>query len=377
MLSFDEEYRQLLSDNNFEEEIRKRCDLQKRLSSTPTFLFGASWIGDFIYDSLLSMKVNPTGFIDNYATECSPKGYGPIYRPSYVKEHYSDCIIILTLDKAKEEVTNQLISLGFNENQIINYRSVNIMDIEHFSPLLDGYRWAYGFFKDDLSKQIIIQRIGAYLFGNTIIQSSAPVYFEEDMLTFTENEVFVDGGFFIGDTSEEFIKKVKNKYKKIYAFEPDEFVIKKVSSNLSTAIETNKIEVIYKGLYDKNGFVKFVSTDRNFPSDGGTVLADDIGEYSDNLISISVTSIDEFFEDKTVDLQPTFIKMDIEGSEYNALIGAETTIKKYKPKLAISVYHKPDDIYKLTKLIYNYNPNYTFTLRHYSSYMWDTVLFAY
>ncbi len=73
---------------------------------------------------------------------------------------------------------------------------------------------------------------------------------------------------------------------------------------------------------------------------------------------------------------PTFIKMDIEGSESRTLYGCRELIKKYCPKLAVSVYHRPEDILDLMNLILRYNNNYKFYLRHYSYVDWDTVLYA-
>ena len=72
----------------------------------------------------------------------------------------------------------------------------------------------------------------------------------------------------------------------------------------------------------------------------------------------------------------TFIKMDIEGSEYQAILGAEKMITSHKPKLAISVYHKPEDIWQLPLLIYRFNHEYKFYLRHYSFGNNETVLYA-
>jgi len=69
--------------------------------------------------------------------------------------------------------------------------------------------------------------------------------------------------------------------------------------------------------------------------------------------------------------------MDIEGAEKEALIGAEQIIRKVKPKLAICVYHKPEDIYELTRLIYNFNPNYKFALRQQANLLAETVVYAY
>ena len=72
----------------------------------------------------------------------------------------------------------------------------------------------------------------------------------------------------------------------------------------------------------------------------------------------------------------TFIKMDLEGAEYEALIGAKKIIKKWKPKLAISLYHKPEDVWELPSLILDMNPSYSLYLSHYSIATAETVLYA-
>ena len=68
--------------------------------------------------------------------------------------------------------------------------------------------------------------------------------------------------------------------------------------------------------------------------------------------------------------------MDIEGAEYQAILGAKKIIDKYKPKLAICVYHKPEDIWELPWLIHKINQEYKFYLRHYSFGDVETVLYA-
>lgn len=68
--------------------------------------------------------------------------------------------------------------------------------------------------------------------------------------------------------------------------------------------------------------------------------------------------------------------MDIEGSEMEALKGAENTIGKYKPRLAICVYHKPEDIIEIPLKILELNPEYKLYLRHYSYIHTETVLYA-
>ena len=68
--------------------------------------------------------------------------------------------------------------------------------------------------------------------------------------------------------------------------------------------------------------------------------------------------------------------MDIEGSEYNALLGSRRIIREQKPKLAICVYHKPEDIIQIPELILSINNEYRFYIRHYSTIGGETVLYA-
>ena len=88
---------------------------------------------------------------------------------------------------------------------------------------------------------------------------------------------------------------------------------------------------------------------------------------------INTISLDDVLNGKKV----TFIKMDIEGAEYNALLGSEKTIKKWHPRMAISVYHKSEDILEIPALILNIESDYKFALRHYMSDYRETILYAY
>ena len=69
--------------------------------------------------------------------------------------------------------------------------------------------------------------------------------------------------------------------------------------------------------------------------------------------------------------------MDIEGAEKEALLGAEKITREQKPKLAISIYHKNEDIWEIPSLILEMNPEYRFYIRHYSFRFAETVLYAF
>lgn len=81
--------------------------------------------------------------------------------------------------------------------------------------------------------------------------------------------------------------------------------------------------------------------------------------------------------DEEIQEKVTFIKMDIEGSEIPALNGAKNIILRDKPKLAICIYHKPDDLWKIPLMLKDWVPEYRMHLRHYGRRYYGTVLYAY
>lgn len=185
------------------------------------------------------------------------------------------------------------------------------------------------------------------------------IYFDRIIIKLTNNEVFVDCGGYTGDTVESFILHSHNQYKKIFLFEPDESIIKTAQENLKKYPD---IFFINKGIGKMNGKLFF---DEKGSIGGGSIVTHGKTE-------ITITSLD----DTVSSFQPTYIKMDIEGSEMHALQGAVETISSCRPKLAISVYHHPYDIFKITEYMQNLQLNYEFYLRHYSRMYDDTVLYC-
>ena len=123
---------------------------------------------------------------------------------------------------------------------------------------------------------------------------------------------------------------------------------------------TKYIEIINKALSDKNGFVSFMES----PEQSSHISA-----YGDKLVECA--KLDDF-----VEYNITFIKLDIEGSEIAAISGGSTLIGHYAPKLAVCVYHKPQDIWEVPILLHKINQNYKFYLRHHGPICIGTVLYA-
>lgn len=175
-----------------------------------------------------------------------------------------------------------------------------------------------------------------------------------------EQEIFLDAGCYDCATAIKFTQWCNNEYQFIYAFEPS----KKSALHCMQVIGSypiKNIHLINKGLWNKSDIMFFGNEDQGFSID----------HRGDE--RIEVTSIDNALQGKKV----TFVKMDIEGSEMEALIGASETIKRHKPRIAVCIYHKPMDVLDIPSFLLHLVPEYRFYLRHYSFDMRETVLYAY
>lgn len=184
-----------------------------------------------------------------------------------------------------------------------------------------------------------------------------------DLFTPNDHETFVDCGCFDVSTAFRFAGWCGTKeYDRIWCFEPDKESYE-ICSKLCRRLAD--CQVFPYGISDRRGRVLFESGGNE-----NSRIVKQKGKETDDVID--TIALDEFLQDERV----TFIKMDIEGAELDALRGSARIIKKQKPKLAISVYHRWDDIITIPKLILEIRPDYKLYIRHYSLLVNETVLYA-
>ncbi len=183
-----------------------------------------------------------------------------------------------------------------------------------------------------------------------------------DIFSPVENEIFIDAGAFDGQTELEILKWGGSNIKRIYAFEADPANFEQCKAYYEEHGLTEKVKFIGKGLWKEHAVMRI----GNGQCSAGSQVS------SDGKNEIEVTTLDDEAGDEKI----TFIKMDIEGAELNALKGAKKTIVKYKPRLAICIYHKPEDICEIPEYIRSIVPEYRFWVRHYATNEWETVLYA-
>ena len=185
-----------------------------------------------------------------------------------------------------------------------------------------------------------------------------------------KNEYFVDAGGFDGKSTELLFECSGVGYS--YIFEPNENQQNVIKTNLKKY--KNNIQVLPYGLSDENKVASFICCPSGSFEQNSTMAENGLKVQCDGtyVSQIEIRKMDDVLQAKKV----TYIKMDIEGSELAALKGAENIIRTQKPKLAICVYHKPEDMWEIPSLLLEYCPDYKFYLRHYNCTAPETVLYA-
>ena len=238
------------------------------------------------------------------------------------------------------------------------------------------FQKVYDLLEDDLSKKFMTAFLNSSISSDSsyFLKNNYTVdndYFQKDIMKLEDNEVFVDCGACDGSTVKEFIenmKKNKVKYSKIFALEPDNnnFIsLKKEFEDNSSIICINKAAYSEKSKFKMEGERESSTLVKVF--DDLSNLKD---AYSDNIVHAD--TLDNIVKDEKV----TFLAMDVEGSELEALKGAADIIKKYKPKLAISAYHKKEDLYTLILYIKKICPEYKIYMRALVPTCFDFTIFA-
>lgn len=189
-------------------------------------------------------------------------------------------------------------------------------------------------------------------------------YNYDDIVCVNEGDVVIDAGGCWGDTALYFAARGAEQVF-VYEFIPSNIAI--FNQNLSLNPQyAGRINLVEKAVWESSRL------DLSFEDQGPSSSVAEAGVYDNTTQTLS---IDDLVRERGLS-KVDFIKMDIEGAELSALKGAAATIRQHKPKLAISVYHKPDDLVTIPKYIQSLNPNYKFYLDYYTIIGDEIILYA-
>lgn len=223
----------------------------------------------------------------------------------------------------------------------------------------------------ELKKRGFPQSRILYDLGKPVFSSDSHIYFDFENCI-PQNRTFVDAGCLDGKDTIAFLDRFGEE-SSVIAFEPDSDNCRKCEKILSGYANVKIIEAAVDAVDRK---VSFLSS-----GNGSSYVLDDSNKREYNFVHSPkeekmITKINTVAIDNYIDYNIWMIKMDIEGAEMNALLGARDTIKKNKPFLAISVYHRKGDLIEIMEYLHGLVPEYKFWLRNYNLLFTDTVLYA-
>lgn len=223
----------------------------------------------------------------------------------------------------------------------------------------------YDMLEDEKSRQTFSNVINFRLSGKTdyLMDYTTREEVFSDIIKLSDNETYLDLGAYNGDTILEFLETVNYRYNKIIGLEPNIKNFRRLTRNTSSI---ENLDIYNYASWDKNETLLFSSGAGRM----STIQENAIGKFKE----VQAISVDSLFSKQ--DTLPTFLKMDVEGAEKQAIQGCENIIKNGS-KLAISLYHRNEDIFSIPLQIKELYPNYRFYIRK-QLYIpaWETNLYC-
>lgn len=336
-------------------------------------LFGAGFYGRSLLKNLREKDIQPIYFCDNDKNKWGSNIDGLyVLPPDFIKNDIVNTLVVICTMSINKSIVVQLEKMKVEYLFGDSDGTLGNMSAPNLCKNINKLNEVCSFFIDDFSKKVYLNIIKARIFQNFSFELSGslfthsiitgPQYFDNQFFKYQDNEVFLDCGAYDGDSIVEFfavINSINLKNCKAYAFEPDKINYKKV---LKTIKEYNleNVQAFNYGVSNYNNRISMQEIQNC--------------RHTNEEYETEICRIDDIIEDTKV----TFIKMDIEGFELDALKGAENIIKKYKPKLAISIYHSSADLYEIPLYIKSIVPEYKLFVRHHSyNTYFETICYAY
>jgi len=294
-----------------------------------------------------------------------------IISPGQLKKMENVCVLICS---PRPEVINA-VKEQVHEMELECYLLDEVILKQHAEQILE----CYDLLEDEKSRTVYANIILSHIKGTypgAEFRCKRTYFAVDKFMTGTINEVFVDCGAYVGDSVERYIWERYGAVGKIIAFEPDTKSYKALKKRIERLkdewnLKDEQFCVYPYGIGDK----EYMGTFNNYGDDNG--LGSKFTEDKENKEKpeeenlCRVVSLDEILKEKY-----HFLKADIESYEYKMLLGAKEGIRKWKPLIAVCIYHNAVDLYSIPLLIRKLEKEYKMAVRHHTASLADTVLYC-
>ena len=344
-------------------------------------LVGAGPLGCHTAQRLTARGLRPLAFADNSPALVGKQIEGlPVFPVPQALERFGDAAVFVVTIFNRTAITEQLTSLGCR--RVVPYALLFAKYPHTFVPywcldrpeklaadkadiLAMAMTW-----HDVASRAEYVRQLERRVFvgfdrEGRAVPNEVRVreYFPTDVYAECANEVLVDCGAFSGDTVVHFLKLRGTRFSKILAVEPDPETYRMLLARVAGLPETirDHVQTRRVAIDSQRGVVRF--------SARGDVTS---SVNSAGEVEIESDTLDGILAGE----RPTLIKMDVEGMEIEALRGASGVMLRHEPVFAISVYHRPDHLWRIPLFIRSVSPGYRFFLRAHAEDCWDACCYA-
>lgn len=306
------------------------------------------------------------------------------YKPDKDVKENSIVVICLGSQTYYNQIVDTLVTMGFKNiislNDIYEIHNAFQLPVEleqsGFQYYLDRQSTiesCYDLLEDDESREVFIKIIETHMKRKPVIIPMRPrteQYVPKDIRLSRGYSRYIYCGVSVGEMASVFnhIDELANE---MICFEPDpnQYRLTKEYLKENYFKLAKRVTALPNAVYDRTVAKPFTWSDTSF---GSRILDSHEIPPGSNKSYVQCVTIDDILHG----FCPTFISMDIEGAELNALKGAENVIKENIPDLGICVYHSPNHIWEIPHYLDNLGLGYKFYLRNYTSLTGETVLYA-
>ena len=339
------------------------------------FCYGAGAKGRIVASMLQAEGVEVHGFIERDPREPinGLSVYG-LHDECVAQAARSGCVAVVSVfnfSSSAALIHDALSKVGFE--RIIGFgelrQTISVPDTywlaetDKMTPSQNDAEWLRCRLADDVSRNTLESCLEARACAD-MTRFSQPClenqYFPEDIPLPRRRIHYVDVGAYHGETIVALVAAGFD-LSQVTAFEPDRDNFKSLLQAVKDLPNAVRVYLYPCGLSDDHRFVRFD------PRGVASSLCPNAGEETAMLVAL-----DQVMPGAT----PTYMKFDIEGGEAAALSGASDIIRRSRPALAIAVYHRPEDLWQLPRLVDDLLPGCRFYLRLHGHHGFELVLYA-
>lgn len=335
----------------------------------PIVLYGMGNGADKILHVFAEKKIQACGVFasDEFVRGHSFAGFQVKKLSQIIEEFGKDIVVVLSFASQRPELLARFYELDAQFDLVapdVPVAGGGLFDFEFLHKHAAEFERAYTWMADELSRQVFADTINFKISGKISYlrhcETDKQEVFESILKPHTE-EHFVDLGAYNGDTIRELLSYTGGAYASVTALEPDRRNFRKLGKYAEEQLDAARVQLVQAGSWSEDTTLTFAAkAGRNSALSGqGTPT--------------QMRAVDSVLQGKPC----TMMKLDVEGAEHQALLGARETIARFRPRLNVACYHRNEDLFDLPRQIKTLCPEYKLYLRHHPYVpAWDVNLYA-